>query len=429
MIRILFITVVVVLGVSSLNAQTSMSSDTLKRSTVSSNDSVNPILEKKKAWYELIKFSGYAHIRYNRLLETNPNLKCDQCDKSIGEGGGFFIRRARLKFSGQIHERFYIYIQADVASNASSGSSLGLNYLQIRDLYGDIFLTKTKTHRIRPGISKVPFGFENLQSSQTRIAFDRSDAINSAIYNERDIGIFYYYTPVKIQERFKYIIYEGLKGSGNYGILGIGVFNGQTANRQELNNNLHAVLRLTYPFLIGDKQIIEVGVQGYTGQFNVQEAKAPLTSVEKNYKGLNYVDQRVAASFILYPQPFGVQAEYVYGKSPTFQYNGPTAVNISEIVSGRNEGGYLQFMYMKRIKSMVFIPYLRGQYFYGGKKVELDARRYIVKDIEFGIEYQIIKQLELTVAYAISDRVFEDSKNPINHQKGNFMRFQLQFNY
>lgn len=54
--------------------------------------------------------------------------------------------------------------------------------------------------------------------------------------------------------------------------------------------------------------------------------------------------------------------------------------------------------------------YTRGQYFYGGKKPELDARRHIVKEIETGIEFQIIKQLEFTVAYTIFDRVFEDSK-------------------
>ncbi len=84
---------------------------------------------------------------------------------------------------------------------------------------------------------------------------------------------------------------------------------------------------------------------------------------------------------------------------------------------------------MKKIKSMTFTPYARGQYFFGGKKPEQDARRHIVKELEMGIEYQIIRQLELTVAYTISDRVFEDSKNPVYHQKGNFMRLQLQINF
>lgn len=383
---------------------------------------------KKKNWYEVISLRGYAQFRYNRLLETNENLKCDQCDKSIGNNGGFFFRRARLVFSGNIHERIFLYIQTDVATNATSGSTLGLNYLQIRDFYGDIYLTKDKQFRARMGISKVPFGFENLQSSQNRLAFDRSDGINSSVYNERDLGLFLYFTPDKIKERFKYLVDSGLKGTGDYGVFGFGVYNGQTANRSELNNSLHTVLRAAYPFKVGEKQILELGLQGYSGLFHVGEATA-LTQPSLEGSDHDFKDQRVAASVTLYPQPFGVQAEYMYGVGPVYQYNGPNAAIVNQIVTGVNEGGYIQFMYMRKIKNITITPYTRGQYFFGGKKPELDARRHIVKEIETGIEFQIIKQLELTVAYTVSDRVFEDSKNPINHQKGNFMRLQLQFNY
>ncbi len=395
----------------------------------STTTEVKPTEEKKKNWYDVFSLRGYAQFRYNRILETNPELKCDQCDKSIGSGGGLFVRRARLVLSGQVHERLFIYIQYDVATNATSGSTLGLNYLQARDFYGDIYLTKNKVFRTRIGMSKVPFGFENLQSSQNRLAVDRSEALNSSIYNERDLGLFFYYTPVKIQERFKYLVDSGLKGSGDYGVFGWGVYNGQTANRAELNDNLHTVLRTTYPFLIGKKQILEIGIQGYVGQFNISEAKAPTTSVVNNSKGNNFIDNRVAASVVLYPQPFGFMAEYMYGNGPIYQYNGPNAAIKNEIVQGINEGGYLELMYMRKIKKMTLTPYARGQYFMGGKKPELDARRYIVKELEMGLEFQIIKYIELTVAYTISDRVFEDSKTPINHQKGNFMRVQLQLNF
>jgi phosphate-selective porin len=36
----------------------------------------------------------------------------------------------------------------------------------------------TKKFRLRVGQSKVPFGFENLQSSQNRLTLDRNDALN-----------------------------------------------------------------------------------------------------------------------------------------------------------------------------------------------------------------------------------------------------------
>src|SRR5687767_3626718 len=77
----------------------------------------------KQKWYESFSLRGYLQVRYNRLLETNPQLQCDQCDRSWGEGGGIFIRRARLVFYGQIHERVYFYIQPDLASAPSSSGA------------------------------------------------------------------------------------------------------------------------------------------------------------------------------------------------------------------------------------------------------------------------------------------------------------------
>jgi hypothetical protein len=44
-----------------------------------------------------------------------------------------------------------------------------------------------KEYRVRIGQSKVPYGFENLQSSQNRLTLDRNDALNSAVVNERDL--------------------------------------------------------------------------------------------------------------------------------------------------------------------------------------------------------------------------------------------------
>ena len=62
----------------------------------------------------------------------------------------------------------------------------------------------------------------------------------------------------------KDLVKEGLKGSGDYGVFGLGVYNGQTANKPELNNSPHIVARASYPFEIGN-QVIEPGFQGYTG--------------------------------------------------------------------------------------------------------------------------------------------------------------------
>ena len=90
-----------------------------------------------------------------------------------------------------------------------------------------------KELRIRAGLSKIPLGLKLLQSSQQRLAFDRSDAINSAVPGERDTGIFIYYSPAETRKLFRSLSIQGLKGSGDYGVLGIGVYNGEGINVSE----------------------------------------------------------------------------------------------------------------------------------------------------------------------------------------------------
>lgn len=104
-----------------------------------------------------------------------------------GETRAVFIRRMRLIFYGQIHKQVYFYVQPDLASSVSTTS---LHFAQIRDAYFDVGVDKENEFRFRIGQSKVPFGFENMQSSQNRLPLDRADALNSAVSNERDLGCF-----------------------------------------------------------------------------------------------------------------------------------------------------------------------------------------------------------------------------------------------
>jgi hypothetical protein len=145
-----------------------------------------------KKWYDNISIRGYMQIRYNRLLETNENLGCEQCDRSWGKDGGFFMRRMRIIFFGQLSKNVYLYVQPDFASSPSTER---LHFGQIRDAYFDVGVDNNNEFRFRIGQSKIPYGFENMQSSQNRIALDRNDALNSAVSNERDIGLFFYWAP------------------------------------------------------------------------------------------------------------------------------------------------------------------------------------------------------------------------------------------
>jgi hypothetical protein len=375
------------------------------------------VVKPKKKWFDDIQIRGYAQARYNRLFETNSQLKCEQCDRSWGENGGFFFRRIRIIFFGQLSPRVYFYIQPDFASSASATS---LHFAQIRDAYFDVSVDKKGEFRFRIGQSKVPFGFENMQSSQNRLPLDRNDALNSAVSNERDLGLFFYWAPKAVRERFSMLVREGFKGSGDYGVFGIGVYNGQTANKPELNDNKHVVARLSYPFVVKN-QIIEPGLQAYTGQYVI--ATSQLSSGVKYKEDLNYLDQRMAASFILYPKPFGIQAEYNIGKGPEFNPQ-TDSIEVRPLT-----GGYITLNYMIQFKKQLLYPFTRLQYYEGGKKHEKDARSHKVNELEIGIEWLPLKNFELVAMYTISSRRFEDFELPNNFQSGRLLRLQAQVNF
>ncbi|HLM42393.1 MAG TPA: porin, partial [Myxococcaceae bacterium] len=347
--------------------------------------------EKESAWYERIKLRGYTQFRYNRLpsFRRNDELINDQGDRFLGKNNNFGIRRARLILFGEVHEHVSIYLQPDFASVIGEQFHVAI----LRDWYADIFLDKKKEFRLRLGQSKVPFGFENLQSSQNRPALDRNDALNSALRDERDLGGFFYWAPAEIRQRFADLANSKLKGSGDYGVVGFGVFNGQNANRPERNDNLHAVGRVTWPFLFG-KQYVEVGAQGYYGRYNVA------TGTGYTIRGGNdMVDARAAATLVIYPQPFGLMAEYNVGRGPSLGEGDERTV----VASRALQGGYAQLMYrLDNVLGGSLVSYVRGTYYEGGKKFETNAPRYRVREAELGVEWQILKALEVTGAYLIS---------------------------
>jgi len=371
-----------------------------------------------KKWYDKISIRGYTQVRYSYI--TDDKKLVSEYDSAIGNNTGFLIRRARLIISGDITDWLSIYIQPDFGATAGTGNN---NFAQLRDAYADIFLTTDKEWRIRGGQSKVPFGFETLQSSQNRLPFDRSDGINSGVNGERDLGFFLYYTPVETRKVFKRLVDTGLKGSGDYGVLGIGVYNGQTINISDRNDDKHVVLHATYPFELPYGQVVQVGVDAYRGVFNAAcGAPVPLTgglcAAGAAPVSRNLLDERVGAHFVLYPQPFGLQVEWNWGRGPELNA-AQTAIQ-----EGYLQGGYVQAMY----KWNDAIPYVRWQEYNGGKKHRTNSPFNVVREVELGLEYQFGKALELTVAYAWMKRT--DTQNaPYDIRDGQILRTQLQWNF
>ncbi len=401
----------------------------------------------RERWYEKISIRGYTQFRYNHTI-NNDLLINNQGDRSIGRNNEFFLRRGRVIISGQPHERVFVYVQPEFAGLVSGTEQVAT----LRDFYADLFLTENKEWRIRAGLSKVPFGFENMQSSQNRLGFDRNDAINSAANNERDLGLFLYYAPTAVRERFRRLVDSGLKGSGDYGMLGIGVYSGQTANRRDANKDKHVVFHSMYPYEFPNGQIVEVGMDAYRGYFNVSTAPVvplnaaltggtTLTPIVRNDG--NYLDERVAWHVALFPQPFGFQAEYTIGRGPELSQDR------TQVQLGSLRGGYMQVFYNYKCDTYCqsIFPFVRVQEYYGGKKHEDNAPRNTVREWEVGLEYQFNRALELTVMYTWTQRTSADAsllpantcslsnspvgciQTPYQLNSGNLLRFQLQWNF
>jgi hypothetical protein len=390
----------------------------------------------RSRWAESLQLRGYLQSRYTEMLSGDEGINL-WSDRSVGDENSlgdadknYLIRRARVVLQGDIGQRLSIYVQGDLASSAGTTGNL----FQMRDAYGDFYMGAGKVHRLRVGQSKVPYGFENMQSSSNRLTLDRNDAFNSGVLGERDLGVFYYYTPSNVQTLFAEINSAGLKHTGNYGMFGVGLYNGQGLNRGDRNDNQHVVARLTYPWKFASGQYFEAGIQGYTGDFaptvgayraSGEVSKIPTVLAQDSF---GYDDQRVGLSAIWYPQPFGIQAEWNWGTSP--QLNLAT----NSITEEDLEGGYIQAMFMTANELGTFIPFVKWQYYNGANKSETNSPYNQVNDVELGVEWQIAREVELTGVYHRMDRnnlVTGNRVGRIDYQnfETDALRFQLQYNY
>ncbi len=370
--------------------------------------------EVKAEWYEKLSIRGYTQIRYNNLFQTDPLLTYPQNDKGIGGNAGFTIRRARLQLLGDIHPRVYLYFQSDFAADAGST----MHVAAIRDLYADIALDEDKEFRFRVGQSKVPFGFENMQSSSNRAPLDRTEAINSATPGERDLGVFFYWAPKEIRARFKHLVDSGLKGSGDYGVVAIGTYNGQAVNKPDLTPSRAVVARVTWPFDING-QFVEVSAQAMQSDVGLTLEKAKVNGVDftpssstMNFDG----EKRAAATLVVYPQPIGFQSEVMVGRGPVFDLDA-RGVKRSDLF------GYYGMLFAKFDN---LAPYVRYAHYEGSRRTETNALPTTSTEIEGGVEYQLNKAVEITAAWQHATRF---NAKTLGDVTGSFARVQVQINY
>jgi hypothetical protein len=371
-------------------------------------------------WYERLSVRGYTQFRTTTLFgrDLDPNLVAP-ADSSVSESETFLIRRGRFVLSGDVTDHLYLYAQPDVMGSVGGTGDKGL---QSRDLYADISIDADKEYRFRLGQSKVPFGFVNMQSSQNRAALERPDALNSAVEGERDLGVFFYWAPKEIRDRFRHLVRSGLKGSGDYGVLGVGVYSGQGLNRADLNGDAHVIARASYPFELAGGQIVELGVQAYTGEFVVGTQAIGGVTPTADPDGVD--DERAGVTAVLYPQPFGIEAEWVWGRGPELSRD------LSSIDDHSLQGGYVQLSYALGSSRGALFPFVRWNYFDGARKFARNAPWSDVSELDLGFEWSPWPEVELAIVYTHTFHRTNTVTAPFDDvNDAHRIGFQLQWNY
>ena len=144
-----------------------------KMDEAQAQEEITAALKPKKVWTDAITVRGYTQMRYAQPISGDRANLVSPGDIYLANNNGFGVRRARLIFFGDVSDHLYWYAQTEFNGSGTGGAV-------IRDSYADIAFDDQKEHRVRAGISKVPFGFEILQSSQNRLALDCADALSSA---------------------------------------------------------------------------------------------------------------------------------------------------------------------------------------------------------------------------------------------------------
>ena len=373
-------------------------------------------------WYERIGFRGYTQFRFSEVLSHEGPPPEVPNDRSVAENESFIIRRGRVVLSGDVTDRLALYAQADF--NGSTGAA---DYsVQMRDLYGDIALDRAKAFRVRVGQSKVPFGWVNMQSSQNRAPLERPDAINSAAEGERDLGMSLMWSPAVARQRFRDITAQGLKGTGDYGVVTVGAYAGQGPNRSDQNGDPHVVARVDYPFKLASGQFVELGVQGYHGRFvaPTQAIQIGASSAVPTQDAGGTLDQRVAFTAVWYPQPVGLETEWTFGRGPEL------FDDLRSIGSRSLNGGHVQLNYRHRNDFGTWFPFTRWNYYDGGRKFARNAPRSKVNELDLGLEFAKWAEIELTAMFTRTFTRTRTSTFPyLQTRDANRIGLQVQWNY
>ncbi len=229
---------------------------------------------KKSSFY----LSGYLQINY--FYDSSKNINNE-----------FKIRRARLDFRGDIENAFKWRIQADAVQTVKELNTLQDQAIKVvvRPILLDanIDFAFAKYFSIRFGQFKIPFSYENLQSSNELDLINRAQLVEKIVPG-RDIGS--QGRDIGLVSNAEYKFSDGQKSIKLF----LGLFNGNGINVGDDNNHKDFVYRLE---LVLTKRLF-FALSQYFGK-----------------KGLNEFDRNaIGVDFYLDLDKISFRGEYAKGK-------------------------------------------------------------------------------------------------------------------
>ena len=152
---------------------------------------------------------------------------------------------------------------------------------------------------------------------------------------------------------------------------------------------------------------------------------ANINAVDRRDLSDGFVDRRASAHFIMYPQPWGIEAEWTTGQGPQL------TDDRTSVTSQSLHGGYIMVNYRHKYgEQSELIPYVRWNYFDGARKFATNAPKMVVNELDIGFEWQWRKEVELQLQYTLADeRSNTSTAMPTVISGSRRLALQLQFNY
>jgi hypothetical protein len=377
----------------------------------------------KTSWYDSVSVNGYLQLRDSFMLGHDGAEWFHPSDRSVDEDESLLLRRGRIAIKFTPRPDLEIFFQPDLSSKPGPGDYS----IQLRDLYADYFPEQNRGFRFRFGQMIIPYGFVNLQSSRRRGPLERPEALNSGAEGERDLGVFFMYSPVEAQKRFSELTKSWYKGSGDHGVWSLGLYNGQGLNRSDRNGEPHIAARWSYPYLVANKYFLEPSISTFLGRYVPTTMPLELTdqtTVTPEFADDGIVDYRSAVGLVLHPNPLGFEFEWNGGKGPEL------TEDLARIESRSLQGGYFLLNYKTDLLTKTVIPFIRWHLYEGGRKFAVNSPRVKVNELNLGSEVFLNDLLKITTEYSYVWRRTNSAVFPYQDlTDGHRLALQLQANY